>query len=365
MGEAMKTGIILLVSAVALLGGSWAQAQFIYINLSYKIVLNPADGSRPPGATDEIINGAVERMNAVLASYQRGFRVRLIDPITVVGGAGDTTGPSKWYSVDFRGDDPVGIQKDQMESDARGDVRYHWNDNAINLYINRGTSGGVCSFYLLFGLVERDFIVIVGAGSAWNGDLQLHEIGHFFNLCHTQGCTCDTCGEAGDCLLPGDDLVDDTLSDLACWDQNEIARRNFNNRDYSQLNPGEQARVDDTFYNLMSYHGPVQGAVTDRLTELQLDRLTDTITDHRRFATTGRVWFVDRQNGCALQNGTAACRAGLGGPYDHLIDGLDQANPAGGDIVLIRPGSYNERLTAFAKPVTLRATRQGPVTIGQ
>lgn len=37
---------------------------------------------------------------------------------------------------------------------------------------------------------------------------------------------------------------------------------------------------------------------------------------------------------------------------------------APGDIVLIRPGTYNELVT-LSSPVTLRATRAGPVRIGQ
>ena len=42
---------------------------------------------------------------------------------------------------------------------------------------------------------------------------------------------------------------------------------------------------------------------------------------------------------------------------------IEARYPAGGDIVLIRSGNYDEQMT-ITKPVTLRATR-GPATIGE
>ena len=46
-----------------------------------------------------------------------------------------------------------------------------------------------------------------------------------------------------------------------------------------------------------------------------------------------------------------------------ITAGMATANPAGGDIVLLRAGNYNEPMT-ITKPLTLRASR-GDVTIGQ
>jgi hypothetical protein len=47
-----------------------------------------------------------------------------------------------------------------------------------------------------------------------------------------------------------------------------------------------------------------------------------------------------------------------------VLAAVNSANPAGGDIILLRPGSYNEQLT-LDTPLTLRATRDGSVTIGR
>jgi pectin methylesterase-like acyl-CoA thioesterase len=52
------------------------------------------------------------------------------------------------------------------------------------------------------------------------------------------------------------------------------------------------------------------------------------------------------------------------GPAGTVGAAVSAASAGGADIILIRPGSYPETLT-ITKPVTLRATRAGGVTIGQ
>ncbi len=57
---------------------------------------------------------------------------------------------------------------------------------------------------------------------------------------------------------------------------------------------------------------------------------------------------------------------GVGSSIDEfrfISDGVEWANNAGGDILLLRPGVYPENLT-ISKPLTIRATRVGPVFIG-
>ena len=360
----LKGTLLLLALTFALLGGWPTQAQFIWINLSYKVVLNPADGTRPPGATDAGIDQAIVRMNDLLASYQRSFRMRRVDPITEVGGAGDTTGPSKWYNVDFLGSDTTGTQHDQMESEAINDGRYRRNSSAINFYVLGGFDGGVCSFYHLNGVSPEDYIVVIGRTSASDGDVQLHELGHFFKLCHTQGCECGFCGSAGDCLLPEDDRVSDTLLDFGCWGEDEISRLNFTGRTYAELSSNAKGQVDNVFFNLMSYHAYYQGVTTDRLTEKQLDRWTDSANDDRRFVASGRTWAVDPRGTCAVRHGGSDC-TGLDGPFNTVTEAINSANPNGGDIIMIRPSSYNERGLRIDKPLTLRVTRQGSATIGR
>lgn len=343
----------------------------ITIRLSYKIVLNPADGSRPilTGTTtvsDADITTAINGMNALLQTYFRGYRVQRVDPITSVGGMGDTTGPSRWFNTNFFGKDGDDL-KNQMEAAAMSDARYRWNPNAINLYVVNGFCGGLCSF------PGQGNIILVGGCSANSGAVQLHEMGHYFSLCHTQGCNCG-CGPCGGCpssagcTAPGDDGMADTLPDLACWTQDQIARNSFG-LPYAQLSPAQQSQVDNVFFNLMSYHGTccssIGGAQT-RLTELQLDRWADIASTN----TGGRLGVCDGVTIFVQPN--AVARPGFRGlstnPWPTIQAAQDDAanylrNLRLGSILILRPGAYNEQLT-LNTPMTLRATSQGPATIG-
>ena len=345
----MQRTIFSLLVAAAFHAASAAQAQFIYIDLSYKVILNPAGGKRPSEDMNTSIDSAIEGMNQLLATYYRGYRMRRIDPIRDVGGRDDTTGPSQFYDTDFFADDGD-YKKFLIQSNAiYNPGPYAWNEDAVNIYINNGHPGGICSFPKDF--FSDDHIVIIGAPYDSNSALQLHEIGHYFNLYHTQGQDCAGCD---DCAGPESDSIDDTLADRACWNWGDIARYSFAN--YPNLSPNQSNQVDNTYFNIMSYHG-----ARTRLTELQLDRWTNAAIFDRDHVTSGRTWFVDR-------NGTPPpgippewWRNSSLFRWTTVRDGLTYADD--GDILLIRPGAYNETMT-ITKAVTLRATRQGPVSIG-
>jgi hypothetical protein len=365
----MRLRLIFYVIATILLTAalpSPSKAQgVINIRLSYKVILNPADGTRPilTGATqvtDADINTAVNAMNMLLQSYFRGYRVQLVEIIDI-GGMGDTTGPSRWYNTNFFANDG-GEMKNQMEAAAGSDARYRWNANAINIYIVNGFCGGLCSF-----AHDNENIILVGGCSANSGAVQLHEIGHYFDLCHTQGCACGcgpcgTCSVGTNCTTPGDDGIADTLPDLACWGANDIARNSFGHF-YIELTPDQQNQVDNVFQNLMSYHGTccsVGGSQT-RLTELQLDRWADIERAQPRVAVCdGLTLFVD-PNGFTGRGFPGHSEY----PYDKVeIAVQGAANYNGFPVILmLRPGAYNEQFT-ISTPVTLRATRRGPAVIG-
>jgi len=95
-----------------------------------------------------------------------------------------------------------------------------------------------------------------------------------------------------------------------------------------------------------------------RMTEGQLDRWTDATRRYNRGEVNGLTYFVDHRNNSSGRDGYSAS------PYPTVASGVAAANAAGGDIVLIRAGTYNERMT-FTKPVTLRTSRGSVVTIGQ
>ncbi len=124
--------------------------------------------------------------------------------------------------------------------------------------------------------------------------------------------------------------------------------------------------MDNVFFNVMSYHDAVHKNTTqNRMSEQQLDHFADIADVERSPFVTGRTLFVDWSSDCLVGIGRSHCGPfELGGPFLQVADGVNAASPAGTDIVLIRPGNYNERLT-FNTPATLRATRAGPVTLGR
>lgn len=244
-----RSTIQCLIAILLLCTGSLIlQAQgVITVRLSYKIMLNPADGNRPTNTnaagmvvqvTDADIDAAISTMNSLFANYSRGYRFQRVDPVTDIGGEGDVTGPSQYFNNDFR---TAGTAlRNQLEDTAMRNAAYAWNNTAINIYINQGTSGGYCS------LPDDDRnVIIVGAISANAGNTQLHELGHYFNLCHTHGCGPTTT----------DDGVADTLVDNPAWDEDGIAKNSFPDKTYPQLSAGNKLQVDDVVLNLMSYHG--------------------------------------------------------------------------------------------------------------
>jgi hypothetical protein len=185
-----------------------------------------------------------------------------------------------------------------------------------------------------------------------------HEVGHFFNLNHTHGGG----GPSPDCVTGWDDDVADTLLDNCgencpggCWDRDEIANWNFPTQcgggpcNYSSLSSGDRHRVDQVFFNLMCYRGR-----REVLTPGQLDRMTDHSNGPVHHVTDGRTRFVDVSAGGAIQTGSSVT------PFHAVGSGLSSADP--GDIVLMRPGVYDEVMT-IDQDVTLRATR-GDAQIG-
>ncbi len=346
----------------------------IHIRVSYKIVLHAGDGARPTRngggpVRDQDIDDAIEFANELLASYWRGYQFYRVDPITEVGGGPFTGGPSQFFDTDFFAAGGSAAKR-FMESEAEANpVEYAWNDSAINIYITNGISGGICSFYSgwlgypdcvrFTGIDEK--IAIIGGASANNGRLTLHEMGHFFDLCHTQGCPCGCCeaGVTGNChTIPRSDCIGDTVEDLACWGQDEIAQHNFGGFTYAQLTPGEQNQVDDSFLNVMSYHGSGCGQSVDnfRMTEQQLDRWGGTALEYRSQVTDGDMYLVDWK----------ALSAGSGteiSPFLTVTNGVNAANPFGGDILVIKSGWYPETVQ-IDTPLTLRATRVSTAIIG-
>jgi hypothetical protein len=351
----MKTRVFILLTMLLALHIP-AFGQYIEIHVSVKVIVDPTNGSRPPGITDDLLYKAAANANTAsnwMPSYWRGYRFR-IKEIKDIGGPSQrgASGPSKWYGRDPRGD------WEMFQTDTNTDPLYLLHPNWVNFYITMGATtvaggpGGACPFPWESG--KACFAIVEGEGKPW---WLVHETGHFFGLFHTfGGSKCSDSDPKGENTRPGDDGITDTLPDVDCWTREQIESnaRSTNYNNFNSLPASVQRKlVDDTFINVMSYHANPEN---DRLTELQLDRHADTANSTRAAYVSGRTRFVSLSG----SDSGAGCSTS---PYRSVLKAVTDASSAGGDIILLRPGAYNEPLT-INKPCTLRATRAGPVSIG-
>lgn len=348
----MKRARIWLLFSLGLMPTTALADGVIQIPVSVKIIADPGTGEGPPGVTSFGIVFAIDNANARLTEYSRGYRLVLVDPVTLVGVLGETARP---YPGHYYASSITSLPRLEMESDATANPQlWAWNFGAINIYINhapgQGFRGLLCSH-------PESQILVIDDFHAGSERAYIHMLGHYFGLCHTHGCGCNC--PPDDCEDSESDGISDTLPDGPNWDIDDLAFLNFG-ADYADLTPAQQALVDATLNNMMSYRiGGLScnliSAFTDYLTEGQLDRWADVASTTRLSACDGCTFFVQAGAG-GLQNGRSI------GPFDRVAEGVAAAT-GGGDIVLIRGGTYTETPT-ISSPVTLRAPRDQVVRIG-
>ncbi len=357
---------------------------FIWINVSIKCIVDPNTGATPSNMHDDVLRATFTDMNRWLANNYRGYRLRMVDmnannTFKRIGALNDTFGPSYWYNINLKPDDPpsADLNNKNFEIAAKADkTAYGWNDNAINLYFNNSgwsranfpSSGRavVISGYGIFDYVDTANPAETVAPSYKVAGNLLHEFGHFFELYHThqEDGMADT---APDVPSPTDPTARDET-----YTRNQISQNAYG-VNYSALSAANKVLVDNSANNAMSYHqlfydnfatGKVVpdaerfGPTRFLFTELQMDRWGDYANDERFSVTSGHTIFVDRNDGGLSHDGS------LADPYKALLDATISANPNGNDIILMRSGNYTTGSSGIiTKPVTLRATRQGPVTI--
>lgn len=336
----MKRFFILL----GCLGMLFPVAADINLRISVKFILS-SGGSMPccgNGTFDSFadITNQVSFANEQLRATGRGYQFQIYE-VTTVGG------PASAFFSNSRDD------KDLLEAAAEANPSgFKYRDNAVNMYVNDAAGSAVCSF------PPDDHIILFGQNSRTTS--LWHESGHYFNLSHTHngqayensnGSTCTNSCACAVIIGGNADGVNDTIADNECWDSlNEVAQGNYA-QNYAGLSAANRTRVDNILHNIMSYHSD-----RDRMTSDQLDRWTDAANGARIDDASGRTRFVDRANVSGFYVGTSTL------PYRTVATGISAASASGSDIVLIRPGNYNEPQT-ITKAVTLRATR-GNAVIG-
>src|SRR5262249_32420734 len=344
----------LLLLSLLLLAPSLSQGQLQW-RISIKVFTN-TNGALPQipnwglggGTLLQELSHGVNYANTRLSNSARGCSWRLTEIVTIAGSTAPAPASTNtWFNMFVSA-----ATQDDLDGKAKGNPNgFQYRTDAINFYYvngNTGPNGGYCAF------PNENQDVIVFAPNSF-ADVLIHESGHYLSLQHTHNTQSYKNNDGSACtntyasaqILGGDDGITDTPLDNTCWNRDNIALQQYGNF-YTNLNGGQQFFVDNSWLNVMSYHSP--GV---RFTEDQLDFMTDTSNTLRFNVATGRTRFVDRTH-VGLQDGSRA------NPFQGVGQGIVAADP--GDIVLIRPGNYNETAT-YAKPIPLRATR-GVVSIG-
>ncbi len=413
----MKTIQLLLLTLMA--AALPARAD-IEVRLSVKFILN-AGGAAPTNSSDidlstsTAFDAEITHGNATLAATGRGYRLRVVEylniqppspaaaTVSITGGitsgsatvtCSNTAGlqtwmrvlgagvpantvvlginpntsftisnnalytaPSEWYSGSFPADHwyqvPARSAREYIEAAAlAAQTTWRWNPSAINIYVNNSRSGS-CSF------VGNGLSIAMGSTIFTRGTVN-HEIGHFFNLSHTHngdpvfaGWVAPTPLSSG--LSNGDGLTE-TLPDHPFYNIDQLSVGNFGGN-YAALTAGQRPAVDDTFYNVMSYH------LEDRFLDIQMDHWAWNANIHRKFACSGYTVFVapfgSNPSGAPLDGGLNA-NAPLATMDAALFYTARRTSPD--DVVLLRSGNYMAPATQMTTPCTLRAER-GPVTL--
>ena len=309
-----------------------ARAQIEW-RVSVKFILD-ANGNRPSGGiidTDQDVRDQIDAANRLIDPFGRGYRFRLTEIV-------DLSGYPAYFSTDRET-----TSSNLMVIATNNPASIAWRANALNYYVN--AAPGVNE-----GITKSKLIVL---GHEVTREAFTHECGHYLGLCHTHGCDCDSCTS---CVDPSDGLGD-TLPDSLCWSQQNQMATNYYHSNFVDLTPAQQASVSNTFNNIMGYH-----LLRKVFTSDQLDEIADISNGFRHNLTTGFTWFVDRDNTCTGRTGSSLCAPnGTGGPFQTVTTGVNTAGT--NDIVLIRPGHYNEPMT-IGKSITLRATR-GDAIVGK
>jgi hypothetical protein len=319
--------------------------------VSVKIFVDD-NGNRPGSPiTDADIQAQFDFANTNPYFIGRGLKLEKSEVLDI---AVPANAPKDWFSVDLMAANNMTV----LEREAKGDPAYRWRDDKINLYINQGTASGAA---LRPG--DGDIIVFRATKVENTPWVFIHEIGHHMSLKHTffgeqfqnrdgsnctNGCSCAV-------LVPGDDDIADTLLDTDCWNtKDQIAQGNFK-KDWSELSSRDQARVDNTFVNIMCYRNN-----RSIFTTLQLDAMCDTSNVERDAVSHNNLVFVDVLSPGIQANGLSKIQP-FGGPYHTLKEGIDAS--FGGDVLLLRPGSYAEN-REIRGAITLRAVRRDVLTPG-
>ena len=333
--KTFRTLIRLSFGLLLSLGSIHALHADISVRLSVKFIRN-FDGTRPGGiGVISAFQAEVDRGNGILAATGRGVRLQVVEFIDIQPAAPAGNSADYWFTLNARSNKVV------FENAALADTAtWRWNAGAINIFVNN-TGSGQCSFVGGGGTISL--------GASISSGTVLHEIGHFFNLRHTHANDVDCSTTPGPYAPANGDSLAITINDHNCLNTiDALSAANFGGRLFANLTADEQAQVNSSWLNVMSYHQE------DQLLDDQMDIWSDNANVSRLFVCSGRTWFVSTA-GFDIWLGDSAFA-----PFRTVSRALSAVGTAD-DVISIRSGNYTVP-GLIGTACTLRALR-GPVTI--
>ena len=334
---------------------------YIRINVSVKLIVNPATGliqtggDGVDGVDEALLRSCFDQINHWLDATNRGYRCRLVDlnedqSFKRIGTSNPSsdTNPSYWYDINIKGDNDKAARDLFDARVLQNPSAFLWNSHAVNIYVNNNDfsscdgSNIITSYRLIADGTSNNF---KGHPEQIAANLH-HEMGHYFGLPHTfESVFPDTASDDGGAL-------DNPALPNGTFDR--ISQLNFQHN-YADLNTQQRLLINNTVYNLMSYHQSIGWATvpkqnwftqTNLLTQKQLDRYTDYANGTQHSAVSGTTRYVD----------VTAPPFGSGltslDPFQSIQSALNVATS--NDIVMVRGGIYLG--TTLNTPVTIRAS---------
>lgn len=311
--------ILLFIISLSLTTPAFAQ---VPLRISIKFILD-ASGNRPATGnlnTDAEINTEFTSAINILARAYTEFSVDRIEFV-------DLSGLSQWYSTSAA----TTTGRDQLRTAAiAAPATYHWRTDAINIYINGGTSSAISDF------PPNNNIILMNQWCGNTPSCILHEMGHSLNLMHTHEPCCTN-----------QDACADTITDNSGWTKDQLAQNNYGCL-YASCTASQKNAVDLVYNNVMSYH-------TDepqlRLSPCQMDRISSQAYGDRNWIASKIPVYVNKY--VAGTSGTFAS------PYMTLQGALN-AGGLDNRVLVLQQGTYttSQELINFNQLDIV--TRSGP-----
>jgi hypothetical protein len=295
------------------------------IRVSVNFILNASDNRPATGDinTDDEVYDQVQRAIEILAENGTEYKFQLL-------GINEVFGEEEFYNLPSGGNN--GANRDAIRDAAIADpTTWHWRTDAINMYINGSDVG-----YSAISDFPPDNNIILFNQYAYD-PLMLHEVGHSVNLYHTH--------------QSGGDACSDTLPDDEDWTRDEISQNSYG-LNYSQLNASQQALVDNTWENVMSYHDVDNAHI---LTPQQSNRMSNQTYDDLWMLSDTPVYIKD-----------GASSTGANGSWDNPYPTIQAAINAGQvnnrTLVMMSSSSHDDPSTVLDTNTDI-ITRRGTSVI--